>query len=59
MHYIKRLLEKRDLLMNKYALLFQKPNLTEDEMKEKNKINQEIIHLDFEIENVKREKNIS
>ncbi|WP_129600879.1 hypothetical protein [Anaerophilus nitritogenes] len=59
MNYVQRLLEKRDVVMNKYVLLLQRPNLTEEEIKEKNKINQEIIHLDFEIENAKREKNIS
>ncbi|QZY54762.1 hypothetical protein [Crassaminicella profunda] len=59
MEYIRRLMEKRDILMDKYIIFLQRPNLTEEEIKDKKRINRDIIYLDFEIEKAKKEAKIS
>ncbi|QXM07209.1 hypothetical protein [Crassaminicella indica] len=59
MDYVKRLMEKRELLMDKYIMFIQKNNLSEDEIKDKKRINRELIHIDFEIEKAKKEAKMS
>lgn len=55
MEYVARLMEKRDELIDKYAAIIRKNDLTEKEKQERRKINEEIIYIDFELEKVKKE----
>ncbi|TCO71383.1 hypothetical protein [Marinisporobacter balticus] len=55
MEYVERLMEKRDELIDKYAAIVLKNDLTEKEKQERRSINEEIIYIDFEIEKAKKE----
>ncbi|MCT4607219.1 MAG: hypothetical protein N4A64_14150 [Marinisporobacter sp.] len=55
MEYVRKLMDRREVLMDKYIIFLQKASLTEEELKDKRRINKEIIHLDFEIEKAKKE----